>query len=87
MRKLASMILVCVLVCSFMVGAMNTQAGEHHAKNDKATPACTKLKELVCNLEDCRVYYLYLCPWGIVLEWTGDYCPPTAPCWNPTGID
>ena len=87
MKKLASMILVCVLLCSFMVGAMNTHAGEHYARNDRATPACVREKEPVCVNVDCRMYYRYLCPWGIVYVWTGEYCPAWAPCWDPNDID
>ena len=80
MKKLATIILVCVLTGSFMIGVFATDVS---AKNQRPTPACVKLKLPACNLQDCRVYNIYFCPYGVLEIWTGEYCPATAPCWDP----
>ena len=83
MKKIAAVILVTVLVCSFMVGAFVTSTHAKNAQNDKITPNCEKFKLPACNLDDCRMYWIYFCPYGVVEVWTGEYCPPEAPCWGP----
>ena len=87
MRKIAAIILACVLTCSFIAGAFvaDAQAKNGNPPNDKVTEQCRLVfpdKEPACNLDDCRMYYVWLCPYGIVEEWTGEYCPPLSPCWN-----
>ena len=88
MKKVATIILVCVLTCSFFVGAFVTdaQARKANSPNDRVTPVCVKpFKVPVCNMEDCRMYEVYYCPYGVIMEWTGEYCPTNSGCWDPIG--
>ena len=82
MKKVATIVLVCVLTCSFIAGAFVADAQARNAQNDKVTPICVlAFKEPVCFMEDCRLYWVYSCPYGMVKEWTGEYCPTGSPCW------
>jgi hypothetical protein len=83
MKKLAAVMLVAVLACSFLVGAFvaDTQAREANCPNTKITKQCEKLKYLACNLDDCRLYEIWFCPYGVLEIWTGEYCPAYSGCW------
>ncbi len=83
MKKFAALMMVAVLACSFMIGVFTTETQASNSQRDGLPPVCKFTKELVCNLDDCRVYELWACPWGFELVWTGDYCDAGAPCWGP----
>ena len=79
MKKVLAILLVCVLTGSFFVGAIATDI---QAKNTKIRPVCKRMEIPVCNFEDCRVYTVYFCPYGTIMEWTGEYCPANSGCWD-----
>ena len=85
MKKLATIMLVAVLAGSFLVGAFvtDTLARNNPGNNDRVTSKCELFPYLACNLDDCCMYEIYFCPYGVVEVWTGEFCPPEAPCWGP----
>jgi hypothetical protein len=72
MKKLAAILMICVLAGSFAIGtafASGPPAGH-------LSPKCflnTKYP-MVCDSSTCKAYVTYTCPWGNVLVWDGDYC-------------
>ena len=83
MKKLATIVLMCVLTGAFLIGAFATDAQAKYP--DSPVKNCVLLVKWipVCMGETCRLYYWFDCPYGIVTYWTGEYCPPQAPCWDP----
>ena len=71
MKKLVAILLVSVLACSFLFGALAT------AGNMPNSGKCflnTKYPG-VCNTTTCKLYVTYTCPNGNnYLVWDGDYC-------------
>lgn len=74
MKKLAAILLVCVLTGSFLFGAMATASPSGNGNN---LPPCCHYNPKwpgVCDLSTCKLYVTYTCPWGNILVWEGDYC-------------
>jgi len=83
MKKFAAFTLACVLAGSFLVGSMapGIQAGQGLPPDHDLAKPCKLLFPAACKGVDCRMYEIWDCPWGEVEVWTGEWCPPDAPCW------
>jgi len=69
MKKLLMIILICVLACSILVGALA------HAKpplGSKALEQCAL--RMFCEVSTCTLWYVYYCPWGELWVDMGPCC-------------
>ena len=72
MQKLAFIILVCVMVASFMVGAL---AANVQAKPYTVPDHCYRsMAPSYCDPDTCKVYDPWICSGKLHYFWTGDYC-------------
>jgi hypothetical protein len=72
MKKLTTVVLLCVMVASFAFGAL---AGTAQAKPGTVPDHCVRsMAYSYCDLDTCKMYDPWICNGKLRYIWNGDYC-------------
>jgi len=78
MKKLPTLLLLCVLAGAILVGAL-ANAEPPPGSRPHFNPNCT-LVGYLCEVATCKVWVVYDCPWGMIEVWEGEFfCDPDDP--------